>query len=365
MNSRDIINYTIKAFDNDKYIKLQSEAILNRVDKFKKGKLYLEVGGKFIFDPHAARVLPGYLPDNKVNIFHTLANKLDIIYSLNANSIIKNYQLSNKKEDYLTFALRLLKDIEESLGIRPKVTISLVTYPKPEQKILDLQRQLEKDGYKVYLRYKVSGYPQNTETILSKEGFEKDDYIPTEKSLVLVLGTGANSGKMSTCLGQIYKDHLQGNSSGYAKLETFPIWDLPLNHPVNLAYEAATADIGDFDMIDPYHEREYGIKAVNYNRDIEAFEIISSMIKSFISKENFMCTYKSPTDMGVNMVGKAIIDDQACCIAGYDEIARRIDWYSEIIKRGQGDRSWIKKCEALEITARKYLESMEYRRPTL
>jgi uncharacterized protein (UPF0371 family) len=360
MNTSDIPNYTKFGFSNEKYLKTQTEKILERIDKFKQGKLYLEIGGKFLYDPHAARVLPGLDPEVKKDIFKSLRNISDLIYCVNAKDIISNRQLKNSEEKYADVSIQMMKMFEDELSMKPIISLNLLDHEISDE-IDEYIRKVESLGYRIYKRYKIDGYPENVDHILSQEGYGADQYIETNRNLVLVTGAASNSGKMSTCLGQIYQDKLSGKVSGYAKYETFPIWSLPINHPVNLAYEAATADIGDYNVIDSYHESAYGKRSVNYNRDVDAFEIIMRMSKHLLSSQNPMTSYKSPTDMGINYAGFAITNDEIVCIASLEEIRRRASWYQEVIDRGEGDPGWVKKCMSLENQAVKYISERGYK----
>lgn len=353
----------IKGFDNERYIQLEKVTILDRVDKFRNGKLYLEIGGKFLSDPHASRVLPGYNLENKLNIFRNLESMFEIIFCLNMKAWKFNRQMENANHDavdYKEACLQTLLEIEKALKIRPLLTLNMVNKTHDQKEAKQIKKELETLGYKVYLRYETPNYPDDSDFVLSANGYGQDDYVETSKKLIIVIGPSANSGKLSTCLGQIYQDHVRGMDSGYAKLETFPIWNLPLDHPVNLAYEAATADIGDINMVDPYHEKAYGKKAINYNRDVEAFDIIKGLTEKFISPDNYIGTYKSPTDMGVNYAGHAIVDDRAVCLASLEEIRRRSQWYLDQANRGKAELSWSKKCNQLEIQALKYMRERGY-----
>ncbi|HVX92697.1 MAG TPA: DUF1846 domain-containing protein [Candidatus Dojkabacteria bacterium] len=358
MNSTDVIEYKKTGFDSKKYIELQSQAIEERVKKFSKGKLYLEIGGKFLFDPHAQRVLPGFNPYSKVLIFKNINIDFDLIFCINAQDIVSNRMLSNKWISYMDYILKMLKDFEATLGKKPQLSINLIS-KENENLIESAITQLDRLGYKIYKRYKIDGYPQSNK-VLSKQGYGKDDYIHTDNNLVLVVGAASNSGKMSTCLGQIYLDSLNGKDSGYAKYETFPIWNLELNHPINLAYEAATIDIGDYNVMDKYHKENYGIDSVNYNRDVDAFIIVKELAEQFLPKDNFVRAYKSPTDMGISKAGFAITDDKVVSIAAYREILRRKGWYTQVISRGEGSSKWITQIEKLEAKAMKYIEDHDY-----
>lgn len=350
MTSKDTIDYKVKGFDNKKYLLSQSEAITQRVEKFKKGRLYLEIGGKFLFDPHAARVLPGFDPQVKVEIIKNLKSSYDIIYCVSLPDIISNRSLSSDTTTYLEYTDKMLLDYENMLGIKPVISLNLVTtdtLPEADK----YKQRMQKKGYSVYYRYVIPGYP-NSHEVVSQNGYGKDEHITGLRNLVLVVGAASNSGKMSTCLGQMYHDHQNNEESGYAKYETFPIWDLPIHHPVNLAYEAATVDIGDFNMIDRFHLYSYGITSVNYNRDVAAFVIIQNMKSKLISKDNHMNEYKSPTDMGVNTASQGVIDDEIIAIAGYQEILRRKEWYKE--------EKWRNKCDTIAQRAMEYIVKKKY-----
>ncbi|HCB52142.1 TPA: hypothetical protein DEP21_06340 [Patescibacteria group bacterium] len=243
MNSTDIVNYKKKGFDGEKYITLQKQHILERIEKFSKGRLYLEIGGKFLYDTHAARVFPGFIPDSKKRIFAALKDKAEVLFCVNANDIIHDRQLTNQDIDYKTQVQNAIKRIEIELGIKPHIVINNIDVQTSFDKILEFEQDFQRKNYRVWERYKITGYPHNTKSILSESGFGNDDHIPLTKNLILVTGPASNSGKMSTCLGQIYNDHQIDIESGYAKYETFPVRNLPLEHPINLAYEAATVDI--------------------------------------------------------------------------------------------------------------------------
>jgi uncharacterized protein (UPF0371 family) len=292
--------------------------------------MYLEIGGKFLSDPHAARVLPGFDPASKKEIFAAFSEVAEVLFCVNAEDIATNRQLANQHQDYVTTVLSMIQAIEKATGMKPHVVMNnMDPYSSPES-VLDFQRSLQKQQYRVWERYLIDGYPEDIDFILSEDGFGQDDHIPLTKELILVTGAASNSGKLSTCLGQIYQDELIGIESGYAKYETFPVWNLPLEHPVNLAYEAATADIGDYNVLDHYHDEAYGIESVNYNRDVEAFELLQKLAEEFVGSGNAMRKYKSPTDMGINTVGAAITDDKVVCLASLEEIGRRKEWYAQM-----------------------------------
>lgn len=302
-------------FDNKKYLKIQAEHIAERIKKF-DNKLYLEFGGKLFDDFHASRVLPGFLPDSKLKILLELKDKVEIIIAINANDLERKKVYEYLGISYHEELLRT-KDFFESNGLY--VGSVVITHFNGQQSAINFQKKLEKMGTKVYRHYVIPNYPNNPELIVSKEGFGKNEYIKTKKPLIVVTAPGPGSGKMATCLSQLYHEHKKGVNAGYAKFETFPIWNLPLNHPVNIAYEAATADLHDVNMIDPFHLEAYGKTAINYNRDIEIFPVLQAIFKEIYGS----CPYKSPTDMGVNMVGFCICDDAICQEAAKQEIICR------------------------------------------
>lgn len=359
ISQSDSIEYSVTGFDNQKYFDLQKEKILERIGKFKKGRLYMEIGGKFLFDAHASRVLPGFKPTVKKKIFASLKDHADILFCVDYKDIVENRQLSNEEESYTKASLGIAQDIHLELGVRPDIVINLCEQKKDKsiEKFIDKARGV---GYKVYFRHRIEGYPHDTGKILSNDGFGRDDYAHNGKPLVLVTGAASNSGKMSTCIGQIYLDHVNGIDSGYAKFETFPIWNLPLKHPINLAYEAATADIGDYNEMDHYHKEAHGIDAVNYNRDVNAFELLMELGSQIVSESNFIRNYKSPTDMGINHAGFAITDDEIVSIASLHEIDRRKKWYQEIIDRDEGEEKWLTKCDELKTEAMFYIKEKGY-----
>ena len=302
-------------FDNQQYLQMQSQHIRDRISKF-GGKLYLEFGGKLFDDYHASRVLPGFEPDSKIRMLEQLKDKAEIIIAINAGDIEKNKVRGDLGITYDSDVLRLI-DIFRSRGL-PVGGVVVTRYTG--QPAADLfQARLEGLGIKVCRHYPIEGYPHNISKIVSDEGFGKNEYLETSRPLVVVTAPGPGSGKMATCLSQLYHDHKRGVVAGYAKFETFPIWNLPLKHPVNLAYEAATADLNDVNMIDPFHLEAYGVTTVNYNRDIEIFPVVNAMFELIAGKS----PYKSPTDMGVNMAGNCIVDDEVCREASRNEIIRR------------------------------------------
>ncbi len=302
-------------FDNDKYIAIQSQHIRERIDKF-GGKLYLEFGGKLFDDFHASRVLPGFKPDSKLKMLLKMKDEAEIVIVINSDAIEQAKERSDLGITYDTDVLRLIDAFRESGLYVGSVCLTQFN----DQKLAKaFERTLKKLGIKTYRHYNIPNYPYDVDGIVSDKGLGKNDYIETDRKLVVVTAPGPGSGKMATCISQLYHDNKRGIKSGYAKFETFPIWNLPLKHMVNVAYEAATADLNDVNMIDPYHLEAYGISTVNYNRDIEIFPVLNRMFMR-IYGESF---YKSPTDMGVNMAGNCIIDDDACVEASKQEIIRR------------------------------------------
>ncbi|MBM3706414.1 MAG: DUF1846 family protein, partial [Actinobacteria bacterium] len=285
-----------KGFDNDKYLKEQTAAIIERVAKF-DNKLYLEFGGKLCYDYHAARVLPGYEPNVKIRLLQSLKDKLDIILCIYAGDI----ESGRVRGDFgITYDIATMKLIDDLRKWGLDILAVIITRFTGQSSATVFKNKLERRGVKVYLHYPIDGYPADIDKICSEKGFGKNEYISTSKPVVVVTAPGPNSGKLSTCLSQLYHDHSRGINSGYAKFETFPIWNLPLKHPVNIAYEAATADISDFNLVDPFHLNEYGIVAVNYNRDVESFPILKLIISRIIAGKSLkMPAYNSPTDMGV------------------------------------------------------------------
>lgn len=305
----------LKGFDNDKYIALQAEHIRERIKQF-GGKLYLEFGGKLFDDYHASRVLPGFEPDSKIRMLKSLADDAEIVITINANDIEKSKIRGDLGITYDEDVLRLM-DIFRSMGFL--VGSVVITCYANQPNADAFRRRLNVMGITSYLHYPIEGYPYDIDSIVSENGYGKNDFIETTRPLVVVTAPGPGSGKMATCLSQLYHENLRGVKAGYAKYETFPIWNLPLNHPVNIAYEAATADLDDDNIIDPFHLEAYGETTVNYNRDVEIFPVLKSMMERILGES----PYKSPTDMGVNMAGMAIVDDEACREASRNEIVRR------------------------------------------
>ncbi len=302
-------------FDNDKYLSMQSEHIRERIGQF-GDKLYLEFGGKLFDDYHASRVLPGFAPDSKLQMLLQLADQAEMIISINAADIERNKIRHDLGITYDQDVIRLIGVYKEK-GLY--VSSVVITRYAGQSSADIFQKKLEAIGIKVYHHYSIDGYPNNIEKIVSDEGYGKNDYVETSRPLVIVTAPGPGSGKMATCLSQLYHENKRGVKAGYAKFETFPIWNIPLKHPVNLAYEAATADLNDVNMIDPFHLEAYGETTVNYNRDIEIYPVLAAMFEGIYGH----CPYKSPTDMGVNMAGNCIVDDEACQEASKQEIIRR------------------------------------------
>ncbi|MFZ6022723.1 MAG: DUF1846 domain-containing protein [Patescibacteria group bacterium] len=351
MNSTEIIEHKELGFDNQKYLTLQQEALTKRLEKFKGGTLYLEIGGKFLYDPHAQRVLPGFNPSVKPEIVKNINTPYELLFCVNAEDIQNNRMLNNHNEAYLDAIWRIMKEYQETFPVKFSVAINMVRDVTSE--LSSFATKLRDSQVQVAYRYIIDGYP-DPKAAVGPLGYEKDEFIETKAPLVLVIGPASNSGKLSTCLGQLYHDIKQGKNSGYAKYELFPIWNLPLKHPVNLAYEAATADIGDFNLYDYHHENAYRIDAVNYNRDVEAFPIITGLLKEFIPKDNYMQNYRSPTDMGMNNAGYAIYNDAVVAAAATAEISRRKEWFLQQYEENRGKLAWVERCEALEKEAASY-----------
>ena len=326
-------------FDNDKYLKMQSEHIRERINKF-GGKLYLEFGGKLFDDFHASRVLPGFAPDSKVKMLLQLREQAEIVIVINAADIEKN---KIRGDLGITYDLDVLRLIDAFRSIDLYVGSVVMTRYAKQPAADKFCKRLETLGIKVYYHYTIEGYPSDVDKIVSDEGFGINDYIETSRPLVVITAPGPGSGKMATCLSQLYHEHKRGINAGYAKFETFPIWNLPLKHPVNLAYEAATADLNDINMIDPWHLEAYGETTVNYNRDVEIYPVLAAIFNQIYGE----CPYKSPTDMGVNMAGNCIIDDAVCCEASRQEIIRR--YFNEMcsVKKGIGSQSSVGKIQVI------------------
>lgn len=316
----------VQGFDNEKYIKIQSEKIKERIAHF-KGKLYLELGGKLFDDYHATRVLPGFQPDSKLRMLQQLSNSAEIIIVISAIDIEKNKIRQDLGITYDEDVLRLRVEFMKRDFL---VSSVVITHYNGQSSADNYRQRLERLGIRSYYHYTIEGYPNNVSLIDSDEGFGKDDYVETTRPLVIVTAPGPGSGKMAVCLSQLYNEHRRGVEAGYAKFETFPVWNLPLKHPVNIAYEAATADLNDVNMIDPYHFDAYNKVAINYNRDVEIFPVLTAIFEGIYGT----CPYKSPTDMGVNMVGFCISDNKICQEASLQEIISR--YYIALNKMAEG-----------------------------
>ena len=324
-------------FDNQKYLELQSKKILERVDKF-GGKLYLEFGGKLFDDYHASRVLPGFEPDSKMKMLLQLKDQAEIVIAICAEHI----ELNKRRGDLgITYDMDVMRLIDAFRSIGLYVGSVVITQYRGQHAAELFQHKLENLGVRVYKHYPIADYPSNIPLIVSDDGYGKNDYIETSRPVVVVTAPGPGSGKMATCLSQLYQEHKRGIDAGYAKYETFPVWNLPLKHPVNLAYEAATADLADVNMIDPFHLDAYGVTTVNYNRDIEIFPVLETMFRTIYGE----CPYKSPTDMGVNMAGNCIVDDEVCRAASRMEILRRYYTAKTELVQGKGAEETVRKLE--------------------
>ncbi len=316
-------------FDNEKYLKIQSEHIKARIAQF-GNKLYLELGGKLFDDHHASRVLPGFQPDSKLRMLSQLSDQAEIVIVISALDIERN---KIRNDLGITYDMDVLRLREEFMKRGFLVGSVVITHYNGQSSADAFRQKLERLGITTYYHYTIEGYPTNVDLIDSDEGFGKNDYVQTSRPLVIVTAPGPGSGKMAVCLSQLYNEHKRGIEAGYAKFETFPVWSLPLKHPVNIAYEAATADLNDVNMIDPFHLEAYGKTAINYNRDIEIFPVLNALFEGIYGHN----PYKSPTDMGVNMVGFCINDDEVCCRASKDEIIRR--YYTALNRFAQGDNN--------------------------
>ena len=341
-------------FNNDKYLKIQSEHIKERIAQF-GNKLYLELGGKLFDDHHASRVLPGFQPDSKLRMLSQLSDKAEIVIVISALDIEKN---KVRQDLGITYDMDVLRLRSEFINRGFLVGSVVITHYNGQASADAYRQKLERLGIKAYYHYTIEGYPNNVALIDSDEGFGKNDYVETSRPLVIVTAPGPGSGKMAVCLSQLYQEHKRGIEAGYAKFETFPVWNLPLKHPVNIAYEAATADLNDINMIDPFHLEAYDKIAINYNRDIEIFPVLNALFEG-IYGEN---PYKSPTDMGVNMVGFCIDDDEVCCQASKDEIIRR--YYTSLGRFAEGScgESEVNKTALLMKQAK---ITTDYRRTTV
>ncbi len=317
----------LAGFDNDKYLEMQSAHITERINQF-GGKLYLEFGGKLFDDYHASRVLPGFHPDSKIRMLKQMKEQTEIVIVINAYDIEKN---KVRGDIGITYDMDLLRLVDAFTNNGLYVGSIVLTHFAEQPSAIAYEKKLKALGMKVYRHYPIADYPSNVPLIVSDEGFGRNDYIETRRPLVVVTAPGPGSGKMATCLSQLYHEQKRGVQAGYAKFETFPIWNLPLNHPVNLAYEAATADLNDINMIDPFHLEAYGETAVNYNRDIEVFPVLKAMFEKLQGKS----PYQSPTDMGVNMVGNCITNDEIVREAAKQEIIRR--YYNALCEKRKGN----------------------------
>lgn len=326
-------------FDNNKYLKIQSEHIRERISKF-GNKLYLELGGKLFDDYHASRVLPGFQPDSKLRMLSKLSDTAEIVIVISALDIEKNKVRHDLGITYDADVVRLRNEFQNRGFL---VSSVVVTHYNGQKSADAFRNRMERLGVKTYCHYLIDGYPTNVGLIVSDEGFGRNDYVETTRPLVIVTAPGPGSGKMAVCLSQLYNEHKRGVEAGYAKFETFPVWSLPLKHPVNIAYEAATADLNDINMIDPFHLEAYGKTAINYNRDIEIFPVLNAIFEGIYGSN----PYKSPTDMGVNMVGFCISDDDVCCQASNNEIIRRYFTAVNNLAKGDGNEKEVNKIALL------------------
>jgi uncharacterized protein (UPF0371 family) len=329
-----------KIFDNERYLKEQAAEITKRINRF-NNKLYLEFGGKLLFDYHAERVLPGYDPNIKIRLLHELRDKAEVLICIYAGDI----ERKKIRADFgITYETDILKIIDDLKSWEISVLGVIITRFENQPAAVIFKNKLERRNINVYTHYYTKGYPTDVDLIVSKEGYGANDYIKTEKPLVIVTGPGPGSGKMATCLSQLYHDHRHGIQSGYAKFETFPVWNIPLKHPVNAAYEAATADLGDINMIDPFHLEAYNTKSVNYNRDVDIFPVLKRILEKITGDES---CYLSPTDMGVNRVGFAIMDDEGARAAAKQELIRRYLRYRCEYILGLTDKETVQRAELL------------------
>jgi len=340
-------------FDSNKYLEEEYKAILDRISKF-NGKLYLEIGGQLLFDRHASSVLPGFDPTVKVQILKKF-NDIEFLFCVSSEDFVSDRPLNDGSLSYVDNVLERIEKLKETFNNPIHIVVNKIPRDNEPTPVIDFISLIKSKGYLVYKRYMIEGYPHDTDKVLSPDGYGHDEYVVTTSKLVIVTGPGSNSGKLSTCLGQIYLDKLKGIESGYAKYELFPIWNIPLNHPINLAYEAATADIGDYNEEDIRYEKINGSKAVNYNRDVEAFEILESLGKRIVSEDNYIHTYKSPTDMGINMAGFSIKDDKICREAAIKEIENRLKGYENLLTIGKGKAEWVKRTQDILLKAKSNL----------
>ena len=326
-------------FDNEKYLKEQSEEIRRRAGRF--GKLYLEFGGKLMNDYHAARCLPGYDPNVKLRLLQTLKDHAEVILCLFSGDIERKKMRADFGISYADDALKLIDDLR-SLGLTVRGVV--ITRFAEQPSVMQFRAKLERRGVRVYYHYKTAGYPADVDTIVSDLGYGKNEYVNTEKPIVVVTAPGPGSGKFATCLTQIYHEYRKGRVAGYSKFESFPVWNLPLDHPLNIAYEAATIDLNDKNMIDPYHKEAYGKETVNYNRDVDAFPLLVAIWQKMT---NGPCPYRSPTDMGVNRIGFGIVDDEVVRNASKQEIIRRFLRYQCLFAEGATDRDSVERAKEL------------------
>jgi len=330
-------------FDNEKYLAEQTKAILERVAKF-QSRLYLEFGGKLLLDYHASRVLPGYEPTVKMQLLRRLKEKIEIIICIYARDI----ETGRLRGDFgMTYDMAALRTIDDLKDWGLDVNKVVITRFKGESLAIKFKNRLERKGIKVYIHREIKDYPADINKIVSARGYGRNDYIKSEKTIVIITAPGPGSGKLATCLSQLYHDHKRGINSGYAKFETFPIWNLPLRHPVNVAYESATADLGDYNLVDPFHLKAYKKKAINYNRDVDAFPILKSILQRILGRGKAMLVYNSPTDMGVNCAGFGIVDDQAVKEAARQEIIRRFFRYHWEFMLGLEKKETVEKAKEL------------------
>ncbi len=345
-------------FDNEKYLKDQTSCILERVKKF-DNKLYLEFGGKLCYDYHAARVLPGYDPNVKIRLLQSLKDKIDIVLSIYAGDIEKGRVRGDFGITYDAATLKLIDDLRK-WGL--DILAVVITRFAGQSSAVMFKNKLEHRGVKVYLHYPIEGYPADIDAIVSDNGLGRNDYIETRNPIVVVTAPGPNSGKLATCLSQLFHEHKRGLGAGYAKFETFPIWNIPLKHPVNVAYEAATADIQDFNLVDPFHLNKYNKTAINYNRDVESFPILKLILSRIYARDSRLPTYKSPTDMGVNRVGFGIVEDKLVQEAARQELIRRYFRYNGEYVLGIEKKETVERVSLLmeelgvKVTDRKVVE---------
>lgn len=340
----------MQAFNSEKYKDLQKQEINNRISRF--GKLYIEVGGKLFDDKHASRVLPGFESDVKMQIFSELKNDLQIIFCINARDIISGKYRGDNNLSYGDETIRLIQEMRK---LKIMANDVMINFYESNEKVADFETKCKKHKIKTYKSYYIENYPHKVETILSEKGFGKNDYIQTTKNLVLVAAPGANSGKLQTCLSQMYKDKLLGIQSGYAKYETFPVWNLPINHLTNIAYEMATVDLLDKNEIDPYHLKAKKVKSVNYNRDIESYPIVNEILTKICGKQ----IYASPTEMGVNNVGFAIENDFEVQTASLKEIERRHLKHVKMFEEGSLNKKCLKRSRKLLKKSQKLIKKLK------